>query len=90
LGWTERDLFGLAEIPERPRPSYERLSRYDQTGLVWLLQDRRVVALTKNTAVIETANGALRYPRCNPTRSWRRLRSVPDLTSAALGEVQDD
>src|SRR5262249_29170799 len=65
LGWTARDLFGLAEVPERPAPSFQRLSRYDQTGLVWLLQGRRVVALTKDTAVIETANGALRYPRCN-------------------------
>jgi hypothetical protein len=37
LGWA-RDLFGLAEIPESPRPSYQRLSRYDQTGLVWLLR----------------------------------------------------
>src|SRR5262249_45374586 len=32
LGWTARDLFGLAELPESPRPSYQRLSRYDQTG----------------------------------------------------------
>jgi hypothetical protein len=65
LGWTPRDLFGLAEIPERPAPSYQRLSRYDQTGLVWLLQGRRVVTLTKDTAVIETANGTLSYRRYN-------------------------
>jgi len=65
LGWTARDLLGLAEIPERPGPSYQRLSRYDQTGLVWLLQGRRVVALTKDTAVIETANGTVAYRRYN-------------------------
>jgi hypothetical protein len=62
-GWTERDLFGLAEVPERPGPRYQRLSRYDQTGLVWLLHGRRVAALTKDTAVIETANGTLSYRR---------------------------
>ena len=65
LGWTARDLFGLAEIPERPRPSYQRLSRYDQTGLMWLLQGRPVVALTKDTALIQTANGTLAYRRYN-------------------------
>jgi hypothetical protein len=64
-GWTERDLFGLAEVPEKPAPNYQRLSRYDLTGLVWLLQGRRVVALTKDTAVIETANGTLSYRRYN-------------------------
>jgi hypothetical protein len=61
LGWTARDLFGLAEMPERPGQSYQRLSRYDQTGLVWLLHGRRVVALTKDAAVIQTANSTLSY-----------------------------
>src|SRR5215469_12096588 len=59
LGWTERELFGLPDVPDRPRPKYQRLSRYDQTGLVWLLQGRRVVALAKDTAVIETANATV-------------------------------
>jgi hypothetical protein len=40
LGWTARDLFGLHKPPEQSHPSYNRLSRYDQTGLVWLLQGR--------------------------------------------------
>jgi len=65
LGWTERELFGLPDVPDRPRPKYQRLSRYDQTGLVWLLQGRHVVALTKDTAVIETANGTVVYRRYN-------------------------
>jgi hypothetical protein len=65
LGWTARDLFGLADVPDKPAPSFQRLSRYDQTGLVWLLQGRRVVTLTKDTAVIETANGTLSYRRYN-------------------------
>jgi hypothetical protein len=29
LGWTSADLFGLHQPPEKPRPSYSRLSRYD-------------------------------------------------------------
>jgi hypothetical protein len=28
LGWTARDLFGLHTPPEKPHPSYRRLSRY--------------------------------------------------------------
>ena len=65
LGWTARDLFGLAEIRESPRPSYQRLSRYDKTGLIWLLRGRRVVELTKDKAVIETATGTVSYRRYN-------------------------
>src|SRR5262249_33968366 len=65
FGWTARDLFGLAEVPESPRPSYQRLSRYDQTGLVWLLQGRRVVELTQDKAVIETPTGTVSYRRYN-------------------------
>jgi hypothetical protein len=53
LDWTARDLFGLHTPPEQPHPSYNRLSRYDCTGLCWLLQGRRVVALTEATAAIE-------------------------------------
>jgi hypothetical protein len=65
FGWTERDLFGLPDVPDRPRPKYQRLSRYDQTGLVWLLQGRRVVELTKDKAVIETPTGTVAYRRYN-------------------------
>ena len=36
LGWTSRDLFGLHKPPDKPAPSYRRLSRYDETGLIWL------------------------------------------------------
>ena len=37
-----------------PHPSYHRLSRYDETGLLWLLRGRRVVALTETTAAIQS------------------------------------
>jgi hypothetical protein len=59
LGWIANDLFGLAVIPERPTPNFQRLSRYDQTGLLWLLQGRKVVALTEKTAAIENPSGAI-------------------------------
>ena len=57
LGWTVRDLFGLHKSPEKPHPSYSRLSRYDETGLVWLLQGRDVLALTDSIAGIENSTG---------------------------------
>jgi hypothetical protein len=59
LGWTSADLFGLHQSPERPHPSYNRLSRYDCTGLIWLLQGRDVIALTAEGAVIRTATAAI-------------------------------
>jgi hypothetical protein len=59
LDWTPRDLFGLQKSPDQPHPSYRRLSRYDETGLIWLLQGRPVVALTDSTAAIENPTGAI-------------------------------
>jgi hypothetical protein len=56
LGWTSADLFGLHAPPERPHPSYNRLSRYDCTGLCWLLEGREVIALTEATASIRNPN----------------------------------
>ena len=38
LGWTGKELFGLHRVPERPSGSYSRLSRYDETDLIWLLR----------------------------------------------------
>src|SRR5262249_30137017 len=68
LGWTPRDLLGLQKSPDQPHPSYRRLSRYDETGLIWLLQGRPVVALTAATAAIENPPGPIpAYPRyANP------------------------
>ena len=57
-GWTARDLFGL-HTPEKPHPSYGRLSRYDETGLIWLLEGRPVVALTEATAAIQNPTAAI-------------------------------
>jgi hypothetical protein len=65
LGWTAQDLFGLHK-PEKPKPNYRRLSRYDATGLIWLLHGRPVVALTTDTAAIQTPTGAiLAFRKCD-------------------------
>jgi hypothetical protein len=66
LGWTGRELFGLHEIPANPSPTYQRLSRYDCTGLIWLLQGCPVVALTAATAAIMMPTGSeLKYRKLN-------------------------
>jgi hypothetical protein len=59
LGWTARDLLGLHEVPATPHPAYQRLSRYDCTGLIWLLQGCPVVALTEATAAIKMPTGSV-------------------------------
>jgi hypothetical protein len=64
LGWTATDLFGLHQPPDNPHPNYDRLSRYDATGLCWLLLGRPVAALYADTATIQGASGAsLSYRR---------------------------
>jgi hypothetical protein len=65
LGWTARDLFGLHQPPANPAPMYRRLSRYDETGLVWLLQGRDVVALTEETAAVRRLGGSITNYRKN-------------------------
>ena len=76
LGWTSADLFKLHPVPPAPHPSYSRLSRYDCTGLIWLLQGRRVVALTALTAAIENPTGNVtvfrKGSRMNPKITPRR------------------
>lgn len=87
LGWAAKDLFGLAEVPDRPAPNYRRLSRYDQTGLIWLLPRRRVVPLTHDTAVIENVTGTVSYHRHNKPAlgRWRSLRRFPSITGVSNG-----
>jgi len=59
LGWTSHDLFELHEVPANPHPQYRRLSRYDCTGLIWLLQGCPVMALTDATAAIRMPAGSI-------------------------------
>jgi hypothetical protein len=61
LGWTAWELFGLPSMPEHPKPNYRRLSRYDETGLIWLLRGRPVMALTETEAAIRGATAVLVY-----------------------------
>ena len=65
LGWTARELFGLHTPPERPLAGYRRLARYDETGLVWLLRGRTVIALTETIAAIQGATAVLTYRKLN-------------------------
>jgi hypothetical protein len=66
LGWTAADLFGLQKPPAHPHPSYSRLSRYDATGLLWLLKGQKVIALTATTATLMTpTGGVLTYRKLN-------------------------
>ena len=76
LGWTSRDLFGLHRPPEKPHPSYRRLSRYDETGLIWLLRGRPVVALSERTAAIQSPDRGVSL-------------CTAGTTSLALGPVGD-
>jgi hypothetical protein len=57
LGWTADDLFGLPPIPEKPTPNCRRLSRYDLTGLVWMLRGRPVVSIGPHSATVATPSG---------------------------------
>jgi hypothetical protein len=69
LDWNETDLFGLHRVPKNPHPKYRRLSRYDQAGLIWLLQGRLVVALTECSAAIQNPTGNIttyRKPATTP------------------------
>jgi hypothetical protein len=59
LGWTARDPFGPQAPPSKRHPSYSRLSRYDETGLIWVLQGRPVVALTEAADAIQSSTGAI-------------------------------
>jgi hypothetical protein len=90
LGWTPADLFGLHIPPEKPASNYRRLARYDQTGLIWLLHGRCVVALTKDTAVIETANGTVVYRRYNKPALGPLGDSLDDFASGAEAITADE
>lgn len=80
LGWDSRDLFGLHTPPAKPHPSYQRLSRYDATGLIWLLERREVVALTEATA-------SIRNPKTGTVTVYRK-HNKPAL--GPLGDSLDD
>lgn len=61
LGWGPHDLFGC----DRDKP----FARIDQQGLCWLLNGNKLVALSENTATIETSTRA--------RQTYRRKQSEP-------------
>jgi hypothetical protein len=65
LGWGSYDLFGC----DRDRP----FARIDHAGLLWLLNGDRLIALTENTATIETRTGARQTFRRKPNEPGRVL-----------------
>jgi len=76
LDWDWGDLFGLDILPADPHPSYSRLSRYDNTGLCWMLQGKEVIAITADTATI-------RNPSTDAITVYRRFNKP------ALGPLGD-
>ena len=80
FGWTGQELFGLHTAPERPAANYSRLSRYDETGLIWLLRGRPVIILTATEAVMRCHSGAtLTYRRNGPVAPTAEIakRTMP-------------
>jgi hypothetical protein len=75
LGWTAKELFGLHTPPTNPHPSYDRLARYDDRGLVWVLEGKPVVAMSSSTAAIKHKTGTI--------TAYRKLNKP------ALGPVGD-
>jgi hypothetical protein len=65
LGWSPYDLFGC----DRDRP----YARTDLAGLLWLLNGNRLVALSENTATIESRTGTRQTYRRKPSELGRVL-----------------
>ena len=63
LGWTELDLYGV----DADRP-YVRI---DGFGLLPVLNDGRIVAMTADVAILETPGGARQSYRRQPDRPGR-------------------
>ena len=61
LGWGPYDLFGC----DRNRP----FARIDRAGLLWVVNGDKLIALSENTATIETRTGA--------RQTYRRKASDP-------------
>jgi hypothetical protein len=61
LGWTEAELFRLPEL----------WARLDETGVAWLIGERRILSVTAETIAIEASVGAqLTFYRRKPAYVW--------------------
>ena len=68
----------LESIPEKPAPNYRRLSRYDETGLIWLLRGRPVVAIPMPRALSNNPPGPSRcIANTSRRRSAQRSETMP-------------
>ena len=65
-----------------PAPSYRRVSRYDETGLIWLLRGRAIVALTATEAAIQGADRCPRLPQAAQAGAWAVGDSLDDFGAA--------
>jgi hypothetical protein len=65
LGWGPLDLFGADR--------YKPFARVDQAGLLWLLDGNKLVAMSENTATIETPTGARQTYRRKPGAPGRAM-----------------
>ena len=74
LGWGPHDLFGC----DRDRP----FARIDQAGLLWLLNGNKLIALSANTATIETRTGARHIWHRKVSRPGRVLAWELEIGSA--------
>jgi hypothetical protein len=72
-------------VPPLPAATYQRLSRYDATGLIWLLQGHSVVALTKGEAAIQR-NGAVAVYRKDRKPAFGPLGDSLDDLAAGIRE----
>jgi hypothetical protein len=88
LGWTPAEVFGLHPAPDKPAANYRRLSRYDTTGLVWLLHGRRVIKMTADSAAIRTTSGGtVEYRKNNkPARLGRERMGAQSPERAPMGD----
>jgi hypothetical protein len=82
LDWGPIDSFGC----DRDRP-YARL---DQAGLLWLLNGNRLVALSENTATIETRTGARQTYRRKPSELGSAGVEAGVVTRQRRGVLQED
>jgi hypothetical protein len=83
LGWTVQELFGLHPVPQRSAQNFRRLSRYDSTGLIWLLQGRAVIALTESEAAIQSSGAVVMYRKHNKPALGPLGDSLDDLGPTA-------
>jgi hypothetical protein len=65
LGWGPYDLFGC----DRDRA----FARIDQAGLLWLLKGDRLIAMSENTATVETRTGMRQTWHRKPNEPGRAL-----------------